>query len=304
MDKLIRNVRLMIFFLLSISLVALSTTTNTKQSCIKSICGRHNGYLSIRFPFRLVNIQPESCGYPGFDLFCDASNTTLLHIPNSGSFSVQGIDYSRQQIKLSDPDDCLAKRLLSGLDLSHSPFRFKDFYDFSYYNCSEKHENYTDGEDVWRQEKISCLSTVPDYATIGVQPEFFSHLLEPWCDTIRNNVTIPVDSITEISSLSAQMLLVWDKPNCGLCEETVRRCEFKNDASTSLETVCIDYDFAIGSGQLSKEVRYAIGFSVGLGVPAIPVIALILYRKVTRSRRRAAGDDNNGSNSVDTNMQG
>ncbi|XP_021760816.1 putative RING-H2 finger protein ATL21A [Chenopodium quinoa] len=293
------TIKLMISFLLPYFHMVASITADTQQSCLESICGRHNGHLTIRFPFRLINIQPESCGYPGFNLFCDASNKTILHLPNSGNFSVQAIDYQRQQIVLSDPDDCLPRRLLSGLDFSHSPFLFKQedylFNNFSFYNCSEKNENYTSFE---RRDKLGCLSTVPNFAIIGKDPDYFASLFESWCEVI-NNIRIPSDTVDELSRLRPQLLLGWDKPSCGLCEGNVTRCAFKRDTTSTLETTCIAFDPPIVR-ELSKNARYAIGFSVGLGVPAVLVIAMMLYKKATRSRRRAA-DHNNGRTSVDTN---
>ena len=37
---------------------------------------------AIRFPFRLKDRQPDQyCGYPGFDLYCNDKNDTVLELP-------------------------------------------------------------------------------------------------------------------------------------------------------------------------------------------------------------------------------
>ncbi|KAL4025422.1 hypothetical protein IC575_013816 [Cucumis melo] len=66
----------MILLLLFFSFFNLATTS---ELCFDSHCT--GDYQTIRFPFRIVNGQPKSCGYPGFDLSCHPT------VPSSSSYS-------------------------------------------------------------------------------------------------------------------------------------------------------------------------------------------------------------------------
>ncbi|PWA51914.1 Zinc finger, RING/FYVE/PHD-type [Artemisia annua] len=48
------------------------------------------------FPFRLVDRQPSSCGFPGFDLLCNEKIQTILKLPSSRSLIVIHISYTNQ----------------------------------------------------------------------------------------------------------------------------------------------------------------------------------------------------------------
>ncbi|CAI9771987.1 unnamed protein product [Fraxinus pennsylvanica] len=96
----------------------LITVSSSTEFCSTSACSR--GEAIIRFPFRLENRHPKPCGYPGFDLFCDGQNQTVVALPNSGNFTVQAIDYETQNLWINDPEYCLPKRLLT-LNLSGLP---------------------------------------------------------------------------------------------------------------------------------------------------------------------------------------
>jgi hypothetical protein len=123
--------KLTTFFLFFFSFSYLATST---KICINSVCSS-NGPV-IRFPFKIKSRQPESCGYPGFDLSCtNASQTVLLKLPYSGQFIVQGIDYPTQQIWINDPNNCLPWRLLP-LNRKGSPFKGVYNQDFTFFNCS------------------------------------------------------------------------------------------------------------------------------------------------------------------------
>ncbi|KAL3645692.1 hypothetical protein CASFOL_010872 [Castilleja foliolosa] len=93
---------------------------------------------TIQFPFRDKYLHPEHCGYPGFDVFCNEENDTVLVLPFSIQFLVDQIDYVYQQVKLYDPAHCIAKKL-PYLNLFSSPFHFVDgenFLHYTLFNCS------------------------------------------------------------------------------------------------------------------------------------------------------------------------
>ncbi|KAM7481205.1 hypothetical protein LguiB_005788 [Lonicera macranthoides] len=88
-----------------------------------SLC-KENGP-AVKFPFRLKNHQPESCGYLGFELYCDKANETFLELPVSVSLLVKKIDYKNQVIQVYDPAGCLIRQLLK-INLSATLFQFED----------------------------------------------------------------------------------------------------------------------------------------------------------------------------------
>ncbi|KAK9994738.1 hypothetical protein SO802_024441 [Lithocarpus litseifolius] len=71
----------------------------------------------IRFPFRLKDRQlDQHSGYPGFDLYCNDKNDTVLELPTSVKVFVKQIDYKSQLIYVTDSDNCFPRKILG----SHS----------------------------------------------------------------------------------------------------------------------------------------------------------------------------------------
>ena len=103
-------------------------------SCPELRCGHHGP--PIRFPFQLKDRQPnQHCGYPGFDLYCNDKNDTLLELPTSLKVFVKQIDYKSQLIQVTDSDNCFLRKI-PGLHLSSPPFQFKkSLYNYSLFNC-------------------------------------------------------------------------------------------------------------------------------------------------------------------------
>ncbi|KAB1205154.1 putative RING-H2 finger protein ATL21A [Morella rubra] len=103
-----------------------------------SPCGRHGP--AIRFPFGVKDTQPEHSGFPGFDLSCTDTKDLVLELPNSVKLYVKKIDYKAQVIHLYDPHHHSLPCQLLRLDLSSSPFKFKEEYyheEFTLFNCSQ-----------------------------------------------------------------------------------------------------------------------------------------------------------------------
>lgn len=111
----------------------------------------------IRFPFRLKD-QPDHCGYPGFELSCTEKKQTVLDLPYSVKLLVKKIDYTTQEIRVQDPDNCLPRQL-QNLDLAGSPFQFElenswDYFrDFTFVNCSVNKS-----ANQYNLRSIPCLS--------------------------------------------------------------------------------------------------------------------------------------------------
>ncbi|KAA8540025.1 hypothetical protein F0562_026717 [Nyssa sinensis] len=246
MDRL-KTITFLCFFF------SFSDMITSTEICPSSLCRRTEPV--IQFPFRLTNIQPKSCGYPGFDLTCDITNQTVIELPNSGKFIVQGIDYGTQEIWINDPNDCLPHRLLS-LNLSGSPFTGACYQDFSLFNCSLDFGKY-------RLKPITCLSgsTYTVFATSGSMRSI--RKFSSTCSLI-STISVPVQwSFYEqvlSSDLSDDLRLRWVRPQCRRCESRGGRCGFKRNSGQEIE--CTD---APHHG-IPRSAQYVI--IVGGGVPA------------------------------------
>ncbi|KAG8390403.1 hypothetical protein BUALT_Bualt01G0079700 [Buddleja alternifolia] len=221
-------------------------------------------------------MQPSSCGYPGFDLFCDAFNQTLIDLPNSGRFTVQSIDYATQNIWLNDPDHCLPRRLLQ-LNFSDSPFNGLFNQDFTLFNCSSF--DYTG----YKYDPIGCMSG-ENYTVVASSAETAIRFLASRCSLIAT-VAVPVQwqffAPVMTSDLADDMRLGWNSPRCGRCESRERRCGLRIANSTEIE--CINVDRHV----LPRPARYAI--IIGVGLPAFLFLIGFLYflwSRVQSYRRR------------------
>ncbi|KZV41009.1 RING/U-box superfamily protein [Dorcoceras hygrometricum] len=257
------------------------------QLCFDSSCGV--GEPTIRFPFQLQNLQPKSCGYPGFNLSCKASQQTVIGLPNSGQFTVQGIDYQMQHIWLNDPDSCLPRRLLT-LNLSGSPFSGYFYQSFAFFNCTFDYTKY-------KLNPIGCLSG-QNYTVFASSSERAVSFLASRCSLI-SSVDVPVQwtfpEPVATSDLSEDILLSWAAPLCGRCETRGGRCGLKSNSST--DTECTH----TSRRGLPRGARYAI--IAGAGVPALLfLVGLVccLCGKVKRlaCRRRLRSVDSASSAAV------
>lgn len=184
----------------------------------------------VRFPFRLKNLQSRSCGYPGFDLSCDATKQTLLRLPGSGAFTVHAIDYGAQEIWINDPGHCLPARLLS-LNISSSIFKGVMVQDVTLFNCSSSSDYSTYGLN-----PIGCLSGSSHsvFATSSARAVGF---LSASCGKVAT-VGVPAQWVflEEVFStvLSDDLRLTWAAPRCGRCELHGGRCGWKSNYSLAI----------------------------------------------------------------------
>ncbi|XP_026440562.1 putative RING-H2 finger protein ATL21A [Papaver somniferum] len=120
------------------------------QNCANNRCSKLEP--SISYPFRIKGRQGERCGYPGFDLICNNMSRTVLELPFSEPFLVEGINYgsTHNEIQLVDPDNCLARRFLNLLNLSGTPFIGIEYHNYSFFSCPSVTYDPT--------KHISCLS--------------------------------------------------------------------------------------------------------------------------------------------------
>ncbi|KAF3678685.1 hypothetical protein FXO38_03110 [Capsicum annuum] len=263
-------------FLLFCCLISTKIFVASTVTCIPSACSTNEPL--IRFPFRLRNYQSIDCGFPGFNLFCDASNKTILRLPGEVRIMVQGINYSTQELWLNDPNDCLPQLLLR-LNLSSSPFSGVYYQDFTLFNCS------VDFTTI-KLNPIACLSGLnyTVYATSSMKG--FRLLSRPECKLIRA-VAVPVQwpffEQVVSTDLSADIRVTWANPDCRSCESRGGRCSLKR-TTFSREIVC---ENARGVG-FPKGARYAI--IVGAGVPAMLFLIgflCFISGRIRSYRRRA-----------------
>ncbi|CAN1264116.1 Putative RING-H2 finger protein ATL21A [Linum perenne] len=263
-----KSIILLIFF--SISQIFNPTTAQqSSSSCFTSSCAQTEP--TIRFPFRIQARQPTRCGYPGFTLSCGTYNETLISFPGTTPFILRAIDYSKQQLWVNDPANCLAARLLS-LDLS-SAAPFRGLYDqpFSFFNCSGDYSNYRG------MNPIACLSggnggggggggDLGRYSVFATSSERVIERLrrQPSCEMVAT-VMVPMEwpfyeQVTS-SDLSEDLRLTWDSPECRRCEARGGRCGLKGNSSR--DAVCSH----VPRHRLSRAARYVI--TVGVGIPLL-----------------------------------
>lgn len=209
----------------SICLLLMVGFVESKNNCTETPCGK----LLIHFPFRIKNLQPKHCGYPGFDLECSSTNTTVLELPGSVKLNITNIDYRSQTIGFVDPYACLSMQL-HNLTSSASPFQFKtephSLDQYTFFNCSSTH---TDSS-----ARVPCLSSSTfQVLAISSDQEITS------LDDLLSCTKIPTpSSVPNDFSVNDKMrYLTWSNPMCKLCESKGKGCGFKNN-TTTYETEC------------------------------------------------------------------
>ncbi|XVF33638.1 hypothetical protein REPUB_Repub17cG0185100 [Reevesia pubescens] len=255
----------LIFFLLHLCL------GYARKNCPVAAC-REDGP-AVRFPFWLKGRQPETCGYPGFELSCSKKNQTLIEFPTSGKFLVTKISYENQYIDISDPGRCIAQRLMR-LNVTGSPFTIFWSENFTLLNCSSRVE----GQDL---AAIGCLSSSTrnvyaahasmamslDLSSCGfianVEASFtlsqsysFPHRCIPYTYRLPlyyfprsfkppynqngyHRCTYPSGYVRTfpdyLNSLYNFTRLLWAIPDCDGCEYGGGNCRFKSNTSRQLE---------------------------------------------------------------------
>ncbi|KAK4759055.1 hypothetical protein SAY87_020356 [Trapa incisa] len=259
----------------------LPARASATPNCTRAVCHQHEP--EIRFPFRISTKQPPSCGYNyGFEVSCSSTPTqTLLNLPNSGLFTVQGIDYAKQELWINDPDGCLPRRLLSlkGLNLSGSPFATVSSEFFSFFNCSS-----LDYTKYWINP-IACLSS-PNYTVFASSAYSALANLPVSCRRV-GLASVPVEwpSLFEevhSSDLTEDLRLRWARPDCGQCEARGGTCGLKANSRTKVQ--CRDVP---NHGSLPRVALY--GITVGAGIPGILLLTGLICYLCGRVKSLATG---------------
>lgn len=180
----------------------------------------------IRFPFRLRG-EPERCGYPGFELTCDANNDTVIHLPSSLNLSIFDISYYDYEGVLSiiNPYDC-REELFLHLNLSASPFSGNDY---TFLDCDTN-----DRTSVYSE--IPCLSSMGHHVFLVSS---YSDMTDFGESTCRKTMTVSIPSYgdqydyTQSCSTHVTCLdLYWVLDGCQGCGGT---CRYKNNSTDQIE---------------------------------------------------------------------
>lgn len=241
------------------------SSASSSYNCPTSLCGATP--YSVHFPFRMIDQQPDICGYPGFDLECNSQNSVTLNLPNSGEFLVRNIDYRSQIVQVYDPSGCSADRLLS-LDLSGSPFSVSPIRNYTLLSCPVE-------LTTSRFPIVTCLSN-STYSTVATSSVSFAMLManRSSCQII-GSLWSPVsryqgqEGLT--SNLNMDIFLTWDSPNCQDCVTQGGACGYTN--TTMEEVACFD----ITKKGSKKAMMALIIVSIGLALPAIGISIVMIY---------------------------
>ncbi|KAJ0615806.1 putative wall-associated receptor kinase, galacturonan-binding domain-containing protein [Helianthus annuus] len=194
-----KHIRLLIFF----SFFSLISISAANGHCQPVSCGR----IQIRSPFRIIDRQPSSCGSPGFDLYCNKQNQTLIRLPSSRSYTVNQINYNSHIIYI-DQDFC-KRNEINDLNVTGTPFVFPNLQTYTFYNCSIQNSSL-----VYPSVPFPCLSS-RNHSVIAVRPEFFSHRRMPSRCKVINMISVSVPINGDIRS---DVELMWFDPCSESCE--------------------------------------------------------------------------------------
>ncbi|GAB2215180.1 hypothetical protein Droror1_Dr00019559 [Drosera rotundifolia] len=280
---------LLLFLLRSSQVVAVTTTACSTYYC-DAAAAQNIRTTPINFPFYVPSNQSSRCGYPGFSLTCDQTNP-FLTLPSSLSstqsngivFAVEEINYDSQFLWVTDPEDCLASRLLD-LNLTGSPFAANQAeYTYTFYNCSGFNKS-TAGAIIDQYVDffpVGCASG--DHYGVGVSNgdevvgvgSFLSSLRCRVLKTITGPLWVAyVGGGGDMGSgFGRQCLqLSWSTPDCGSCNGS---CGFKS--SSGLEVTCL-------TSSHSGFAKY--GLILGVGVPGSVILGCLVVYAIGKVRHR------------------
>ncbi|XP_021846655.2 RING-H2 finger protein ATL20-like [Spinacia oleracea] len=268
------------------------------ELCSPFSCNHHAND-PIQFPFSVPENQTTRCGFPGFDLSCNSDGQTLFPLGEAGHLIVGEISYMDQILLVSDPNQCIPKRVI---ELNHrwpSSFRFYPYESpYTFLNCSRTNGTTLEMSMLPGDTSIvSCMSggnyTVVAAFDSTAEEKMLERGREWKCEMIeRVNVAFwgpgmqyeydydrhgyyPMD----LSNVFVQ--LGWDIPGCGDCMVRGGSCGLVGDSG--LEVAC--YIPASSSSGLPKSAKY--GLILGAGIPGLVcIVGLTFYTSSRVSARR------------------
>uniref|UniRef100_A0A7N0R9H7 RING-type E3 ubiquitin transferase n=1 Tax=Kalanchoe fedtschenkoi TaxID=63787 RepID=A0A7N0R9H7_KALFE len=237
------------------------STCSTDDRCSTPSCNPDKEFFRIHFPFRLPQLQSNTrCGFDdNFTLSCGPNKETLLHLPNAGSFAIETIGYYDQTLFITDPGNCLPRRVFDGFSLSGSPFEISYSYhsqsSYTYYNCtSGSIRHYTD--------YVPCMSG--DNYTVLLLPGGPQNV--PNCTRIKTVLSAPEMSYGFRQNWMAQLNWYW--PSCQACLSRLGVCGLKSHSNS---VVC----HSTKEHGLSDGAKY--GLILGISIPVFFIIVILVH---------------------------
>ncbi|XP_071707553.1 putative RING-H2 finger protein ATL21A [Rutidosis leptorrhynchoides] len=218
---------ILLFYLLLHPFVSSSATTNYND-CQTSYCGQNIN--SVHFLFRLIDQQPEICGFPGFDLRCVFQNTILIELPNADNFAIRNINYRHQTMRIYDPLNCLPAKF-SKLDLSNSPFSASYYRNFTLLACPVN-------ANLFGFKPINCLSN-SSFSILATDSNTFVTSMtsnETGC-VVSERLRVPVNQPYDdgfTSQLDDDITLTWGAPDCVSCEANGNSCGYADNTTQTI----------------------------------------------------------------------
>ncbi|XP_044488690.1 putative RING-H2 finger protein ATL21A [Mangifera indica] len=216
------------FLVLSIVLFLLppySGAENLDEFCPPKRCSPKGPV--IRYPFRLKT-QPLFCAHEGFELSC-SNNKTLLHLPSSGDYYVQKINYSSRSITIMDVQEtaCPIQSLLAP-NLNNYRFYVPYPEELTIFNCTNRIQNISSYYSV--VGPISCLSYDRKFVYVMSSFEYSDEILPLNCrkyKAVESTIVWTSADATGGTSTNPAIEIGW-KPHkeCDKCEGSGDYCGF------------------------------------------------------------------------------
>lgn len=223
------NLFIVTFFLLA---KKASCTDPQFLACNPERCGDGQ---SISFPFHIQGVQPDYCGYPGFNISCNDKGKPVFNLSNS-EYIIHEIHYQNQSLRVSNAavsgksPSCTPQIQNISLDDGrfHRSSNSKGL--FLLYNCNS---TLLSNKSELSNYKVDCPGENETVWTLAMLED--DPLLGSTLDKCGTRVLAPVDRGENVGTESMLLLeegfvLNWTASNCSTCQESGGKCGF--DAAT------------------------------------------------------------------------
>ncbi|XP_044489460.1 rust resistance kinase Lr10-like [Mangifera indica] len=269
----------LVLIMIIILLPPYSGAENPNEFCAPKRCSPNGP--EIRYPFRLKT-QPLFCAQEGFELYC-LNNKTLLHLPASGDYYVQEIEYHFRWITITDVQEtaCTIQSLLAP-DLNNSRFYVPYPLERTVFICTNRIQNIRSYYDV--VGPISCLSYDRNFVYVMSSQEYSDEILPLYCrkyKTVGSSIDLNSADATGGTSTNPAIEIGWKThKECDKCEGSGDYCWFN---TTSNSVMCCKHDnpkFCFNYDRHHspvKEIVLSIAVSIG-GSTLLALVILIFYK--------------------------
>jgi hypothetical protein len=234
---------IIILFIVTLFLLAKKASCTDPQflACNPKSCGDDQ---NISFPFHIQGVQPDYCGYPGFNISCNDKGKPVFNLSNN-EYIIDEIYYQNQSLRVSNAavfgksPSCTPQIQNISLDDGrfHRSSNSKGL--FLLYNCNS---TLLSNNSKLLNYKVDCPGeneTVWALAMLDGDP-----LLGSTLDKCGTRVLAPVDvyrgeNVGAERMLERGFVLNWTASNCSDCEESGGKCGF-DTATYDFKCFCPD----------------------------------------------------------------